>query len=307
MKQLFILFLCVSLFACKNNSEANSVAQDALSLAEKAYSEKPDIATASKYIDELVDKIGENVDDKGQMISLSEKAYQVAKDNKIASKQRGFLFSLIKEDYQNAATSSRILELANQMSAIKRPGTANILYKALIDNFGNSEEAKIAKSKLDPGVTDLNNYIINIGEEITKGEVDKFGINRNAALKYVDACEAYALGYPNSPAAPENLYKAAEIAKTIRTFPKLMSIYDWVIEKYPNHERTPTIFFLKGFVLENDLGNDDEAKKVYETFIEKFPNHGLRDDIDFLLEHLGKSEEEIRKIIEQKQQEKVQQ
>jgi len=274
-------------------------------MAENDYKEKPDLATASKYIDQILEKIGQNPEDKTQLISLSEKAYQISKDNKIASKQRGFLFSLIKEDYTNQKTPSRILELANQMQAIKRPGTANILYKSLMDNFSGSEEARIAKTKLDPGVSDLNNYIINIGEGITQGEVDKFGINRNAALKYVDACEAYALAYPSTPEAPANLYKAAEIAKTIRTFPKLMSIYDWIIEKYPNYEKTPTIFFLKGFVLENDLGNDEEAKKIYEAFIEKFPNHGLRDDIDFLLEHLGKSEEEIRKIIEAKQKENV--
>lgn len=304
MKQFLILFLSLSIIACNNNAEPSSPAQQAFDAAAKAYKENPDVGTASKYIDQILTKIGDNVEDKSKVIALSEEAYQVAKDNKIASKARGFLFSLIKEDYNNPATKSRILELANQMSAIKRAGTANILFKSLMDNFANTDEANIAKTKLDPGVTDLNNYIINIGEEITKGEVDKFGINRNAALQYVDACEAYALGYPDSADAPENLYKAAEIAKTIRTFPKLMSIYDWIIEKYPNFERTPTIFFLKGFVLENDLGNDAEAKKVYEAFIEKFPNHGLRDDIDFLLEHLGKSEEEIRRIIEEKQKEK---
>lgn len=306
MKQLLFLLLCLSIFACKNTTDTSLANSDAFSIAEQAYKEKPDLSSASKYIDQILEKIGQNPEDKSQVISLSEKAYQIAKDNKIASKTRGFLFTLIKEDYPNAKTKSRILELANQMQAIKRPGTANILYKSLMDNFANSEEARIATTKLDPGVSDLNNYIINIGEGITKGEVDKFGINRNAALKYVDACEAYALAYPNTPGAPANLYKAAEIAKTIRTFPKLMSIYDWIIEKYPNYEKTPTIFFLKGFVLENDLGNDAEAKKVYEAFIKKFPNHGLRDDIDFLLEHLGKSEEEIRKIIEAKQQQNVQ-
>lgn len=169
-----------------------------------------------------------------------------------------------------------------------------------MENFNGSEESLVAKSKIDPAVTNLQNYIINIGEQITKGEVDKFGINRNAALKYVDACEAYALVYPNAPDAPNQLYKAAEIAKTIQTLPKLLSIYDWVIERYPDFEKTPTMYFLKGFVLENDLKNDAEAKKVYEEFIAKFPNHELRDDIDFLLEHLGKSDEEIRKIIESK-------
>ncbi len=301
MKQFLIVLLSLCIYSC---AETDNRFNEAYKLAEKAYSDKPELATATKYIDQILEAIGQNSDDKKLVVELSEKAYQIAKDNKIASKQRGFLFSLIKEDYSNDKTKSRILELANQMSAIKRAGTANILYKSLIENFAGTEEAKIAQNKIDPAVSNLNNYIINIGEGITKGEVDKFGLNRNAALRYVDACEAFALSFPDSPQAPANLYKAAEIAKTMNTFPKLMSIYDWVIEKYPNFEKTPTIYFLKGFVLENNLDNDVQAKKVYEEFIAKFPNHELRDDVDFLLEHLGKSEEEIRAIIEAKQKEK---
>ena len=307
MKQFLIIISALFIYACANTSTSTSTkAEDPLAIAELNYNENQDVSTATKYIDELLNKMSSDPENKSQIISLSEKAYSIAKDNKIASRQRGFLFTLIKEDFANAATPKRMLELANQMQAIKRPGTANIIFKSLIENFGDSDEGRLAKSSIDPAVSNLQNYIINIGEQITKGEVDKFGINRNAALKYVDACEAYALVYPNAPDAPSHLYKAAEIAKTIQTFPKLLSIYDWVIQKYPNYEKTPTMYFLKGFVLENDLKNDEAAKKVYEEFIAKFPKHELRDDIDFLLEHLGKSDEEIRKIIEEKNAQKEQ-
>ena len=306
----FLLFISILfIYSCGNPdataTKAGSMVNDALAAAEKNYTEKADIGSATKYIDELLNLMSSDPSNKKQIVALSEKAYQVAKDNKIASRQRGFLFTLIKEDYANAETPKRMLELANQMQAIKRPGTANIIYKSLMENYGGTEEASLAKSKIDPAVSNLQNYMINIGEGITKGEVDKFGINRNAALKYVDACEAYALVYPNAKDAPDQLYKAAEIAKTIQTYPKLLSIYDWVIERYPNYDKVPTMYFLKGFVLENDLKNDAEAKKVYERFIQKFPNHELRDDIDFLLEHLGKTDEEIRKIIEAKNAQKA--
>jgi len=305
MKQ-FLFILCATLFfACANtDTKTNQVVSDTFAAAEKNYAEKQDINTATKYIDEMVSLMSAAPDNKEQIVSLSEKAYQVAKENKIASKQRGFLFTLIKEDFKNSATSSRMLELANQMQAIKRPGTANIIYKSLIENFADTEQGKLAKNKIDPVVSNIQNYIINIGENITKGEVDKYGFNKNAALRYVDACEAYALVYPDAPDAPQHLYKAAEIAKAIQTLPKLLSIYDWVIDKYPNFEKTPTMYFLKGFTLENDLKQDDAAKKVYEEFIQKYPDHELRDDIDFLLEHLGKSDEEIRKIIETKNAQK---
>ena len=157
MKQFLALILCFCLFSCGNNtSSTSSTYGDAFALAEKAYADKPELATASKYIDQILEQIGKNPKDKAEVIALSEKAYEIAKTNKISSKQRGFLFSLIKEDYANEKTKGRILELANQMQAIKRPGTANILYKSLMDNFASSEEARLAQSKIDPSVTDLS-------------------------------------------------------------------------------------------------------------------------------------------------------
>jgi len=302
MKHFLLILSSLFIFACANETmtPAEKAASDAFAEAEKNYSAEVNKNTINAYIDSAVNFMAASPGNKERIISLSEKAYAVAKENKVSSKLRGFLFTLIKEDYGNSNTPSRMLELADQMSQIKRAGTANIIYKSLIENFPSSAEGKSASSKIDPSVSNIQNYIINIGEKIAQGEVDKYGFNKNAALKYVDACEAYALVYPDAPDAPSHLYKAAEIAKAIQTLPKLLSIYDWVIDKYPNFDKTPTMYFLKGFTLENDLKDDAAAKKVYEEFIQKYPKHELRDDIDFLLEHLGKSDEEIRKIIESK-------
>ncbi len=306
IKFRYLALVLALLCSCQNTDSKQAVVSDAFAAAEQAYKSEKSQTTANKFIDQILSKIADNPKDKSQIIALSENAYNVAKENNLVSKQRGFLFSLIKEDYGNSSTPSRISELAGQMTTIKRAGTANILYKSLIDNFQNTPEAVDAQKKLDPAVSNIPQYIVNIGEGIFKGEVDKFGINRNAALRYVDACEAYALSYPETEDAASHLFRAAEIAKSIQTFPKLMSLYDWIIDRYPNYEKTPTTLFLKGFVLENDLKNDEKAKEVYDHFIATYPNHELRDDVEFLLENLGKTDEEIRQIIEAKQQNKEQ-
>ncbi len=296
---IFSFFLLFS--ACK--SDRTTVVSSPATDAENAYNANPDNANANKFIDEIMVQMQNEDADKAALVDLATKGLEVAEKFNLPPRIRTFLFYLIKEDYANADTPNRILALANQMSTAKRPQTANILYRAVSDNFTGSEAAKTALAKGDPEVTKLDNYLVNIGEGIFKGEVNKIGINRNAALKYVDACEAYALGFPNAPDAPSYLFRAAEIAKSIQTYPKLMSLYDWIINKYPNYEKTPTTFFLKGFVLENDLKNNEKAEEVYNEFLKKYPKHDLVDDVQFLLENINKSDEEIRQLIEQKQEE----
>ncbi len=309
MKQTLFLLLTIAMLAsCKSdNSTASNTGtastDNGFETAKSAYETTPDRTTASAYLAEIIKKVSEKKDDKASVIALATTGYDVAKEQNISSRARGFLFTLLKEDGGHADTPKRVLDLANEMAGAKRPEMANIFYKSLIENYPNSEFAKEAQAKIDPAVSNLDTYILNIGENIFKGDVNKIGINRNAALKYVDACEAFGLVFPKAEKTPSYLFRAAEIAKSINTFPKVLSLYDWIIDRYPNYEKTPTTYFLKGFVLENDLQNDEKAKEVYEAFIKKYPNHELRDDVDFLLEHLGKSDDEIRKIIESKQQE----
>ena len=130
---------------------------------------------------------------------------------------------------------------------------------------------------------------------------NEFGLNKENSLKFVDVAEAYSFANPNSDQSAQYLYKAAEVSRSIRTFPKTLTIYDWMIKDYPNFEKTPTVVFLKGFLLDNELKNLDLAKKSYEMFIDRYPNHELASHVKFLIENLGKSDEEILDLITNKE------
>jgi TolA-binding protein len=81
---------------------------------------------------------------------------------------------------------------------------------------------------------------------------------------------------------------------------KAMSLYDWILDKYPNHEKSPTVMFIKGFILEQEFKQEDQARKLYEDFLKKYPNHEMASSAKFLLDNMGKSDEEILKGIEAK-------
>ncbi len=56
--------------------------------------------------------------------------------------------------------------------------------------------------------------------------------------------------------------------------------------------------FLLGFSYENDLKQNDKAREVYELFLKNYKSHELADDVQFSLNNLGKSPEDIIKQFE---------
>ena len=55
------------------------------------------------------------------------------------------------------------------------------------------------------------------------------------------------------------------------------------------------------FCYENDLRQKDKAKTLYESFLTKYPNHELAKSVQFSLDNIDKSPEQIIKEFEAKQ------
>ncbi|MDA9873694.1 hypothetical protein N9C25_05655 [Saprospiraceae bacterium] len=296
MTRYIILFATILFFAsCKNDKVANE--KDNLSVGELAYNKQPTKENAETALSEVSNQIKENRDDPKIVKKLSERALDIARHNNLTNKQISFLLLLCKEYPNDPKAKTRLLELANIMYKINKKQAANVLYSGVLDRFADTDAAEEAKSKRAPEVSNVKQYLTRVGEDVFV-DPDKFGINRKAAQSYVDACEAFALAYPDTKEAPEFLYKATEISRTLRTFTKSLSMYDWIIDEYPQYEKAPTAMFLKGFIIENELNNDEAAMKVYKTFLSRYPDHQLRDDVQFLLDNVGKTDEEIMDMIE---------
>jgi tetratricopeptide (TPR) repeat protein len=96
------------------------------------------------------------------------------------------------------------------------------------------------------------------------------------------------------------LMKAGEAARLLGQFNKAIAIYDKVITDYRTSERTPQAYFMKGYTYDNDLNKEDSARIVYEYFIKFYPNDQFTDDATFLLQNLGKSDEEMIEQLQEK-------
>ena len=301
---LLILAMVICFAACKSDSSNQLVtdgAQKALTLSqlETNYKESPNAANGNALVSALVEKLKDKTLGATERRNLLKQGYDVSSAQGIVSRTSGFLFSMLKEG-GGTAEPSQIFELGKLMKTARKEGASNILFNSIVEKTPNFEGINEVKSMITEKLTSSDEYITSLGQKLFE-DVDNTGINRTAAMKYVNACEAYALAFPDKlETTPENLFKAAEVAKSIRTFPKSLSIYDWILEKYPNYEKAPTSLFLKGFIIENNLKDDEMAKSIYNEFLKNYPKHDLADDVEFLIENLGKTDKEILEMIESK-------
>lgn len=294
---LFLLFTAVLLFSCKQDA-ANDRLSDGYITALDKLSTEPGKASAINFIKEIRNALT-NSDDEIISKDFLIKGLSVAEEYKMGPTAIGFLMPLLKNYPKSPQKEEYMAKLASALSQVGKKIPGDVLIDSYLKQYPNGQYRELLTEKQNDKFENVDTFIENLAEQIFVNP-DKFGINRLSAQKYVDACEAYALGNRDSDMAPVYLYRAAEMARTLKTFPKALSIYDWIAENYPNYEKAATTFFLKGFMLENELNDKESARKVYQEFATKFPESDLQDDVKFLLDNIDKTDEEIMKLIEKK-------
>lgn len=111
---------------------------------------------------------------------------------------------------------------------------------------------------------------------------------------------AFANNYPTDSLAPMYLMKAADVAMNIKRGDVAIKYLDRVVKDYPDYEKLPDCYFMRGYVYETVLVNVNKAKEAYELFLMQYPNHPLAADTRTIIQNLSLSDEEIIKMIMEK-------
>ena len=128
-------------------------------------------------------------------------------------------------------------------------------------------------------------------------------LNRDLAEEQLKAYVAFTEKFPEDNRTEEFLYKAAELANSMGKTAVALDYYHSFTEKYPQSKKAPYALFLQAFIYENQLKNLDRARDLYGSFLTTYPDHELAKDARFSLDNLGKSEEELIKMFEEKSKE----
>ena len=194
--------------------------------------------------------------------------------------------------------ADRLADVITIIDTLRKPELSQVLYRSFNERFKDDPRASNYLNRIDRKNVSVDSLLKEIGLKMFNDSI--YRLDENMAHVYVDACEAAVMAQPNLPAAPEYLHRAAETARTLRDIPKAITLYDWIIERYPNHPRGATSLFLKAFTFDNDLKDFENARIYYEEFLKKYPNNEFAESAQFLLDNLGKSEDELKQILEER-------
>lgn len=127
-----------------------------------------------------------------------------------------------------------------------------------------------------------------------------FMFNDSLATITLDAYMNYVNSFPEDSASADYLFKVAELQRAKKQYAEAVATFGKVAEQYPSFEKVPHTVFLQGFIYENDLQDMDKARERYEYFVKTYPKHPLARDVQFSLNNLGKSPEQIIREFEEK-------
>lgn len=266
---------------------------------ETAFSSNPNDTTYDKLITAYLEILQKHKDEPTVLEEVLVKCADASTKMNNCRQTVIFLNNLIKNHYARKDTPDNIVKMIECLRKIEKIEAADILSICFGEAFPNDTRKVDLLSKLKQQLTP-EEYLVNLAKSIFPDTVNSY--DKEKAFNYVDACEAYALVLPNSDKSPEFLFSAAQTSKLLQTYDKCISLFDWIIEKYPTHIKAENSSFMKGFLFDNDLKDTAIARKFYLEFIEKYPKSEFVDDAQMLISNLGKSEEEILKELQKKNQ-----
>jgi len=131
------------------------------------------------------------------------------------------------------------------------------------------------------------------------------------AKEYIDKTEEFGNGYPEDPMSAELLYKAGLFAIAVAKdsnnpeetefyAEKAISIFDDLQKVYPEFSGIKHCILNKGIIYDDILHDYRSAEAVYRTYIARYPSDSMAVNLEFYLQYIGKSPEEIMAEFEKK-------
>lgn len=208
------------------------------------------------------------------------------------------LFAACQSDKQQLQTDIQALEASIQANPDSKPLDSLLsAYQHYIATYPNdkgqiTQYKNNAKALLDSRLTALREIAFNETTGV---------INQQAVREFIQLSESYAAILPEATETPDWLYQAGEVAGALHDYDTTLALFQKVNENYPSYDKASQVLFMRAFTLDSELQRFEEARPLYQEFLQKYPNDEFADDAQFLLENLGKSEEEIIRSFQEKQ------
>lgn len=287
---IYFATLLLSLFAlvgCKTDSESSSTNE--VNTAAKSEENKSAL--------DIIRQELRSTSDQDKVNDLLKQGYEIAKKSSNHQQSISFLMPILRRISDKESRKDYLRDLVDLIEKTGRKIPTQVLARGYTETYPDDTETNTRIKKLISEPSKSTEDLLTEVAKSSMADISK-GLVKKDAQAYVDGCEAYALVYPDAEETPDYLLKGGEMSGALKTYGKTLELYDWIINDYPESDKVPTVLFMKAFLLDNELRDYDNAKKAYADFLQKYPDHHFVGDVRFLMENMGKSDEELRALLE---------
>lgn len=290
MKNSCLILLLSLLFtgiACQSDEALESI-----QALEAELEANPDNQKAQRLLERYQEYVSDNPTAHTENAELLYKgaALSLKLEQPVAAMQ--YLEQALTDHYAGSRTTDNALLLASIYEAkLGQPALAAAVYRLTAEAFPSDKS-------LAPVRDSLLRDIPPIGEQLDSLKVGMYNertgrIDARLGERYARLCQLHALLLPAHPDSPNFLYEGGKIAGYVRAFPKAITLYQLLYQRYPGHDRAGQALFMTAFTYDSELGDTAQARPLYLSFLEQYPSSDFADDAAFLLDKLGLSDEEI--------------
>ncbi|MDX1409499.1 MAG: tetratricopeptide repeat protein [Saprospiraceae bacterium] len=294
--RLYLLMICVALLSACGSQEESELVR-----LEREVEAQPTNANVSELLTWYGNWLSEHREVNPERKEILLKTLALSDRHIRLNTKLNALQALVLDYPADPETSGRLLEMGEIFEMMQKDQAAMILRQAVLQRWPNVPAADSIRMQIPPDALPVDSAIAKLGRDMF--DDSQFRLNERIARQYVDACETYALVHHDDPQSAEYLHKAAETARTLRTIPKALAIYDWILQRYPDHPRASQALFLKAFTYDNNLQDTANAARYYREFLAAYPGDDFAESAQFLLDNLGKDDDELLQVLQQKAQE----
>ena len=128
---------------------------------------------------------------------------------------------------------------------------------------------------------------------------DNLKTDRLLAQELADEMESYIGLYTDSTVIADYYMQLGDLYTQALNLPiKGLYYFQKVTTDFPSYKKASVALFYQGFILENYLQKQEQAKIVYEQFLVEYPDHELAETVRLSIQQIGIPLEDLIKQFE---------
>lgn len=145
-------------------------------------------------------------------------------------------------------------------------------------------------------------------QETIVGRIDsleKVLLNEDVALNDAAAAQVikdylrFQERWPNDSRCPDYLFKAADVMRGMYRVQDACIALDLLVRRYPKSPQAPEALFFAGFMLHNDISEQQKANEFLMRVIDEYPLHPRAVEARQMIQVMGMDEQDLLRYLQE--------